>query len=218
MAAEDAYPYLPSEDLATGLTPDSGRLLVASPLLEDPHFARSVVLLLDVDPGGALGVVLNRPGPTEVAAVLERWHESVGEPPVVFEGGPVSPEIALGVATLAAADGSVPTPVGWHPVFDRCGLVDLDAPVEVVRPALAGLAHLRGVRRLVGGAAGRRDRPGRLDRAARGRRGRRVAGAAGAVVRGAAAPERTAGVAGVVPVGPQRQLSADDTVPVRLPR
>lgn len=154
MAAEDAYPYLPSEDLATGLTPDSGRLLVASPLLEDPHFARSVVLLLDVDPGGALGVVLNRPGPTEVAAVLERWHESVGEPPVVFEGGPVSPEIALGVATLAAADGSVPTPVGWHPVFDRCGLVDLDAPVEVVRPALAGLRIYAGY---AGWSAGQLD-------------------------------------------------------------
>ena len=39
----------------------SGMLLVATPALLDPNFADTVVLLLDVDDDGALGVVLNRP-------------------------------------------------------------------------------------------------------------------------------------------------------------
>ena len=47
-----------------------GRLLVATPALLDPNFERTVVLLLDVDDDGALGVVLNRPSPVPVQEVL----------------------------------------------------------------------------------------------------------------------------------------------------
>ena len=39
--------------------PAKGRLVVASPTLEDPNFHRSVVFLLAADGDGALGVVLN---------------------------------------------------------------------------------------------------------------------------------------------------------------
>ena len=39
-----------------------GRLLVAAPPLHDPNFFRTVILLLDHDEHGALGLVLNRPG------------------------------------------------------------------------------------------------------------------------------------------------------------
>src|SRR5690606_12594700 len=38
-----------------------GHLLVATPQLMDPNFARSVVLVLEHSEDGALGVVLNRP-------------------------------------------------------------------------------------------------------------------------------------------------------------
>ena len=40
-----------------------GRLLVAAPALEDPNFRRTVVLMLEHSPEGALGLVLNRPTP-----------------------------------------------------------------------------------------------------------------------------------------------------------
>ena len=46
-----------------------GQLLVASPALGDPTFTRSVILLLDHDEAGALGVVINRPTPVDVADV-----------------------------------------------------------------------------------------------------------------------------------------------------
>ena len=56
--------------------------------------------MLDVDDGGALGVVLNRPSGVPVAEVLETWGEIASEPEVLFRGGPVSTEGALGVALL----------------------------------------------------------------------------------------------------------------------
>ena len=55
----------------SGLT---GQLLVASPLLADDNFKRSVVLLLDHGDEGALGVVVNRPLEVDVAAVLPAWQ------------------------------------------------------------------------------------------------------------------------------------------------
>ena len=48
----------------------TGRLLVATPLLGDPNFERTVVLVLAHGDEGAVGVVLNRPGGTEVATPL----------------------------------------------------------------------------------------------------------------------------------------------------
>ena len=74
----------------------AGQLLVATPVLLDPNFAETVVLLLDADENGALGVVLNRPSAVPVAEVLEAWAGVVAEPEVLFQGGPVSTEGALG--------------------------------------------------------------------------------------------------------------------------
>ena len=38
-----------------------GKLLVASPALVDPNFARTVVLMTEHNSDGAMGIVLNRP-------------------------------------------------------------------------------------------------------------------------------------------------------------
>jgi putative transcriptional regulator len=54
----------------------AGSFLVARPILRDPNFANSVVLLLAHGPEGAFGVVVNRPSPTE------------GLPWPLFAGGP----------------------------------------------------------------------------------------------------------------------------------
>ena len=68
----------------------SGRLLVATPELDDGTFDRSVVLLLDHDENGALGVVVNHPTPVDVAEVLPSWQPLACEPGVLFKGGPVA--------------------------------------------------------------------------------------------------------------------------------
>ena len=49
----------------------SGRLLVATPLLGDPNFRRTVVLVVEDEPEeGTLGVVLNRPTEVPVSEVV----------------------------------------------------------------------------------------------------------------------------------------------------
>ena len=119
----------------------AGMLLVATPQLLDPNFADSVVLMLDVDDNGALGVVLNRPSGVPVAEVLETWGEIASEPEVLFRGGPVSTEGALGVGLLRDDDDA---PVGFREVDGALGLVDLDTPVELVTGTLAGMRIFAG--------------------------------------------------------------------------
>ncbi len=119
----------------------AGMLLLATPALLDPHFTDSVVLLLDVDDDGALGVILNRPSPVPVAEVLEPWGEVVAEPEVLFQGGPVSTDGALAVGLLADADVA---PVGFRMVDGALGIVDLDTPVELIDGSLAGLRIFAG--------------------------------------------------------------------------
>ncbi len=119
----------------------AGMLLVATPQLLDPNFADTVVLLLDVDDDGALGVVLNRPSGVPVAEVLSDWSDVVAEPEVLFRGGPVSTEGALAVAHLRRSDD---VPVGFREVVDGLGVVDLDTPVELVDGSLDGLRIFAG--------------------------------------------------------------------------
>lgn len=119
----------------------AGMLLVATPALLDPNFADTVVLLLDVDENGALGVVLNRPSAVPVADVLEAWQDVVVEPEVLFHGGPVSTEGALAVASLRDADD---VPVGFREVWGQVGVIDLDTPVELVDGSLDGLRIFAG--------------------------------------------------------------------------
>lgn len=70
-----------------------GHLLCASPSLLDPNFRRSVVLVLEHNDEGALGLVLNNPLPNTVAEVARsldlRW--SGAEDATVRLGGPVEP-------------------------------------------------------------------------------------------------------------------------------
>jgi putative transcriptional regulator len=115
------------------MEPAVGSLLIAAPTMADPNFARTIVLLLDRSESGALGVVLNRPTELDVAAVLEPWADLVVGPSVLFQGGPVETDAALAVATVAAED----EPVGWRRVFGSTGLVDLDAPVEIMASAVS---------------------------------------------------------------------------------
>jgi putative transcriptional regulator len=187
--------------MSTRLT---GRLLVATPLLVDPNFRRTVVLILDHDEDGSLGVVVNRPTTIDVASVLEQWAELTTAPGVVFQGGPVALDSALGLAAITGADGRVPVeqvngveshdldgshgagpgtaadpasglggggdagavgnpadqeypadegpededeaeePLGWRRVRGRIGLIDLDAPPQILAAEMSSLRIFAG--------------------------------------------------------------------------
>lgn len=73
----------------------AGDLLVATPEMRDPRFARAVIYLVRHDGGGAQGFVVNRPiGEVPLAQFLERMGmDSAGATGVIrlHAGGPVDP-------------------------------------------------------------------------------------------------------------------------------
>jgi len=112
----------------------AGRLLVASPLLPDPNFDRTVILLLAYNEDGALGLVLNRPSQTLIAAPLPKWEPLAADPPVVFVGGPVQHQAVICLARAAGIPGAADPLGGWRPVTPDVGTVDLDADPDVLHP------------------------------------------------------------------------------------
>ncbi|MEY9215456.1 YqgE/AlgH family protein [Thermobifida halotolerans] len=127
----------------------TGALLVATPLLEDPNFYRSVVFVIDDDPAeGTLGVVINRPSELEVGDVLADWGRHATRPAVMFAGGPVGED--TGLALAVPDDGQ--KPLGWRSLDamdtgvwpNGLGTVDLDAPPEIVAAALRRLRVFAG--------------------------------------------------------------------------
>lgn len=118
-----------------------GALLLATPDLLDPNFSDTVVLMLDSDEDGAIGVVLNRPSQVLVDDIVAGWGEVCAEPEVLFQGGPVSTDGALALALLRDPDDE---PVGFRPIVGRLGVIDLDAPLELVDGTLEGLRVFAG--------------------------------------------------------------------------
>lgn len=117
--------------------PDAGQLLIAAEPGSGGYFDRAVVLLVEHNHTGTLGVVLNKPSDVEVPPSLDQWTTMLSPPAVPFEGGPVSEQAVIALAQLVSPDDSPP---GWKPLFGDVGLVDLDSPVEVVEGAFA---HMR---------------------------------------------------------------------------
>jgi putative transcriptional regulator len=75
-----------STELAPGL-------LLAMPQLQDPHFSRAVVLMVEHNDEGSMGLVINQPSEVTAIELLEHlqmpWRGSPDER--VFAGGPVRP-------------------------------------------------------------------------------------------------------------------------------
>ena len=70
------------------LDPHSGELLLSEPTMNDLHFGRSVVLLIDHnDTEGSFGVIINKPLKTRLNELVDNF-EDFDAP--VFLGGPVA--------------------------------------------------------------------------------------------------------------------------------
>jgi putative transcriptional regulator len=77
----------------------AGQFLVATPSMEDPRFARTVILIARHNKDGAFGLIINRPA---AERPLSQLLEALGEKgsPVngtvrLFAGGPVQPELGF---------------------------------------------------------------------------------------------------------------------------
>jgi putative transcriptional regulator len=77
-----------------------GQLLVAAPILSDPNFHRTVVLVAEHGEEGAMGIVLNRPTETSVGEAVPALSPIAGDAAPLFVGGPVSTGSVLAVAEL----------------------------------------------------------------------------------------------------------------------
>jgi putative transcriptional regulator len=76
-----------------------GQILIASPGLRDPRFDHTVILMVRHSPGGALGIVVNRPlGERPLTSLLDDIGEKnsgITGSLRIFSGGPVQPEIGF---------------------------------------------------------------------------------------------------------------------------
>ena len=72
----------------TIVNPQKGDLLIAEPLLDEPYFKRSVILLLDEDNNqGHIGLALNKITPVSLQDLFPDWKAGAEVP--VYSGGPV---------------------------------------------------------------------------------------------------------------------------------
>jgi putative transcriptional regulator len=104
----------------------SGQLLIASPSMSD-DFRRSVVLVVEHNPEGAFGLVLNQPSDSTVGEVSPELAELVGPEHLIYVGGPVQPGAVTAIGEHRDPTGATKLIVG------AVGMVDLDAPPELTR-------------------------------------------------------------------------------------
>jgi putative transcriptional regulator len=77
-----------------------GVFLVASPTLNDPNFHQTVVLVLQHDAQGTVGLVLNRPTNMLLSEALPGVTALRGTTHRLFAGGPVQPNVLLLLSRL----------------------------------------------------------------------------------------------------------------------
>jgi len=116
-----------------------GQLLIAGPALIDPNFWRTVVLIVDHNEEGALGLVLNRPSETAVGEAVPQLEELVDPADRLFIGGPVQPS-----AVIVLAEFEDPSDAALL-AFDDVGVLGTgSSPEELaggVRSARAFVGH-----------------------------------------------------------------------------
>jgi putative transcriptional regulator len=90
---------LPESDKASAQPSLVGQLLVAAPWMGDPRFQRTVVLVVEHGPGGAFGIVINKPiGEQPLASVLKALGQKEGDVTGsvrIFSGGPILPQLGF---------------------------------------------------------------------------------------------------------------------------
>jgi putative transcriptional regulator len=81
-----------------------GKLLISTPLIVDPNFRRTVVLLAEHSEEGAMGLVLNRPSETLVSEAVPPLEGLVAENEPVYVGGPVEQSAVIVLAEFDDPD------------------------------------------------------------------------------------------------------------------
>jgi putative transcriptional regulator len=87
----------------------TGRLLLSPPWMDDPNFARSVVMVLAHTPDGAFGIVINdesSSGSSTISDVVgPAWAALIAAPESIFVGGPCETTSVIALGLVKHADG-----------------------------------------------------------------------------------------------------------------
>lgn len=100
LATSTPTPGLPPAQVAT---PAPGLFLVATRAMPDPRFQRSVILLLDHDDRGTLGLIVNRPTTLPLEHAMPELERSSGPQHTLYFGGPVGWNALMVLVRSAAA-------------------------------------------------------------------------------------------------------------------
>lgn len=119
----------------------AGRLLVATPLLTDQNFHRTVALIGAHDERGAFGLVLNRPTEAALDPLLAEWQPLAAAPQRLFSGGPVQPSMVVALARRRAEATLSPA---WTALTGRLGLLDPSRATPADREAIEAVRFFAG--------------------------------------------------------------------------
>lgn len=134
---------------AAGQQPANGKLLVATELVRGEAFAETVILLLQYDVKGAMGIIVNRPTdilPEDVVADVDAFSAYRG---TLYWGGPV------GMTSLRALLRTDTPPKGAEAIIDSVHQVRID---DGLKDTPADPTSLRFFIGYAGWAAGQLDR------------------------------------------------------------
>ena len=115
------------------MTDDStaGQFLVATPLVGGVPFDRSVVLILEHDGDGAIGVIINLVTDIEVVEHLPDLGSAVSAPGQIHIGGPVDNDTALLLGRSITAEFLRPAALGDIGLMDPDGIPDDTSALRV---------------------------------------------------------------------------------------
>jgi putative transcriptional regulator len=103
-----------------------GKLLIASPALVDPNFARAVVLIAEHSPDGTLGLVLNRQSESSVTESVDELRGVVDPGEAVYVGGPVQTDAVMVLAEFS--DSALAAAL----VLEDIGFLPAEADMELI--------------------------------------------------------------------------------------
>ncbi len=123
----------------TGVESVRGQLLIAGPTLADPNFWRTVVLVVDHNPEGALGLVLNRPSETKIGDAVPELRELIDPDADVLVGGPVQKSAVIVLAEFV--DPSEAALIAFGDIGVLGNVLNRDLPESGIREARAFAGH-----------------------------------------------------------------------------
>ncbi|MDB5389835.1 MAG: hypothetical protein JWM11_5481 [Planctomycetaceae bacterium] len=125
----------------------TGQFLISAKHLRDPNFYKTVVLMVEHNKSGAMGLIVNRPSIVTVSRALQGHFELPDTDQVVFTGGPVEKAALFILHDSPDFDGTESSVVPGLYVGNSASVFE-----EIVRAVADGTSHLKF--RIFAGCAG----------------------------------------------------------------